>query len=40
MEWKHIDGPVKKTFRAEQSVKKAMLIVFSDMKGNITFDFL
>ena len=32
--------PVKKTFWAQQSVKKVMLTIFWDMKGTIAIDFL
>ena len=40
MERKRTDFPVKEKFCAQQSVKKVMLIVFWDMKGLITIDFL
>ena len=39
MEWKCTDSPVKKTFWAQQSVKKLMLTVYWDMKGPISNDF-
>ena len=40
MESKQTDSPVNEKFRVQQSVKKVMLIVFKDMKGPITIDFL
>ena len=39
MKWKYTDSLVKKTFWARQSIK-VILIVFSDVKGCITIDFL
>ena len=32
MEWKHTDYPVKKTFWAEMSVKKVMVIIYGNIK--------
>ena len=40
MERKDTDSPVKKKFRAQQSVKKIMMAVFWDMKGPVIIDFL
>ena len=40
MKWKHTDSPVKKKFRARRSVKNVMCIVFRNMKGPITINFL
>ena len=40
MEMKYTDSPKKKTIRAQLSIKKVMLIVFWDVKGPITIDFL
>ena len=40
MEWKHINSLVKKTCQVQQSIKKVMLTVFSDMKETMTIDFL
>ena len=39
IEWKHPDSQVKKNFRVQWSVKKAMQKVFWDMKRPITIDF-
>ena len=40
MAWEEIDSPVKKMFRAQWSVSKVKLTVFSDMKRPIIIDFL
>ena len=40
MELKDTDSLVKKKFRAHQSVKKRILIVFPDLKGPVNIDFI
>ena len=36
---KYTESPVKKKFRAQQTVNKAKLTVFGGMRGLITIDF-
>ena len=40
MEWKDIDYPLKKKFRAQKPIKKVLLSVFFDMKRPNVIDFL
>ena len=40
MEWKHIELPTNKRFRAQESVKKVMLTVFLSTKETITLDLI
>ena len=40
MEWKHVDSPVKKKFKSQRSMGKAMLTILWDMQGPITISFL